>query len=354
MNVHEAAASARGGDRGGTCSTVARIMRAGHDGAETGAQAAHTFLGPCGRSPWQARGTGGRTAWYRHPATAATVAAALVGDECEDHSDGPLDERAARGAVARARPSGDDEQPPNVEWDGHGSGGDAVGAGWETRLMNPGDAVAFAIEQGGRVRVIGPGEVADITFASMASVVIVFPWAEGGRGNTRDVRTWVKVEVDGVVQGAWVSRAFASARAFWGRRRQRLQRRRWGRARRRRSGTHPRGQRQSRPAARQDRRGGPRPLGQRWSQTHRGPAERSGGGRRRRGDDRVPGRRCPFSAAVDPGRRRHGSHRRFCAMDSRSREPPPGEGAGSADLMAVEAHDHCVGDGAVRNPHARG
>ena len=123
MNVHEAAAGARGGDRAGTFSTVARITRAGPDGVETGAQSAHTFLGPCGRSPWQARGAGSRTAWYRHPARGATFAAALDGDEGEDRSDGPLDERAARGAVARARPGGDDEQPLDIEWDGHGSGG---------------------------------------------------------------------------------------------------------------------------------------------------------------------------------------------------------------------------------------
>ena len=123
MNVYEAAAGARGGDRGGTFSTVARITRARPDGVETGAQSAHTFLGPCGRSPWQARGAGGRTAWYRHPATGATVAAALDGDEGEDRSDGPPDERAARCAVARARPGGDDEQPLDIEWDGHGSGG---------------------------------------------------------------------------------------------------------------------------------------------------------------------------------------------------------------------------------------
>ena len=38
MNVHEAAAGARRGDRGGTFSTVARITRAGPDGVETGAQ----------------------------------------------------------------------------------------------------------------------------------------------------------------------------------------------------------------------------------------------------------------------------------------------------------------------------
>ena len=156
MNVHEAATGTRGGDRGGTFSTVARITRAGPDGTETGAQAAHTFLGPCGRSPWQARGAGSRTAWYRHPATAATVTAALGGGEGEDRDDRPPDERAARGAVAKARPDGDDEQPPRVEWDGHGSGGGEAEGGWETRL-NPGDAVAFAIEQGGSIRVIGPG-----------------------------------------------------------------------------------------------------------------------------------------------------------------------------------------------------
>ena len=64
---------------------------------------------------------------------------------------------------------------------------------------------------------IGPGEVADITLASRASVVIVLPWAEGGHGNARDVRSWVKVEVDGIAQGAWVSRALATTRASWGR-----------------------------------------------------------------------------------------------------------------------------------------
>ena len=104
MDVHEAAAGARGGGRGGTFSTVARIARAGPDGAETGAQAAHAFLGPCGRSPWESRGTGGRTAWYRHPTTAATVAAALTGAEEGTHSDEPLDEQAARVAMARACP----------------------------------------------------------------------------------------------------------------------------------------------------------------------------------------------------------------------------------------------------------
>ena len=83
---------------------------------------------------------------------------------------------------------GGDGQAQSIEWGGHGSGGGAVGGEWETRL-NPGDAVAFAIEQGGRVRVIGPGEVADIIFASRASVITAFPWAEGGHGNTRDVRT---------------------------------------------------------------------------------------------------------------------------------------------------------------------
>ena len=44
----------------------------------------------------------------------------------------------------------------------------------------------------------------------------MLPWAEGGRGSIRDVRTWAKVEVDGILQGAWVSRAFASARASRG------------------------------------------------------------------------------------------------------------------------------------------
>ena len=104
MNVHEAAAGARGGDQGGTFSTVARIVRAGPDGAETGAQAAHAFLGPCGRSPWEPRGAGSRTAWYRHLATAATVAAALTGAEQGTRSEEPLDEQAARDAMARACP----------------------------------------------------------------------------------------------------------------------------------------------------------------------------------------------------------------------------------------------------------
>ena len=141
---------------------------------------------------------------------------ALVGGDGEERSDEPLDERAARGAMAKACPSGGgDEQARGIEWDGHGSGGGAVGGEWGTRL-NPGDAVAFAIEQGGRVRVIGLGEVADITFASRASVVTAPPWAEGGRGNTRDVRTWVKVEVDGIVQGAWISRAHTTARVSGG------------------------------------------------------------------------------------------------------------------------------------------
>ena len=63
MNVHEVAAGARG-DQGGTFSTVVRIARAGSDGAESGSQPAHAFLGPRGRSPWEARGLGGRTAWY--------------------------------------------------------------------------------------------------------------------------------------------------------------------------------------------------------------------------------------------------------------------------------------------------
>ena len=205
-NVHEAASTARGGCRGGTFSTVARITRAGPDGEEVGTQAAHTFLGPCGRSPWQSRGPGGRTAWYRHPATAATLAAALGGEEGGTSEDEPLNERAARGAVARARPGGEEEQPIDFLWDEHGDGGAAASDAWETRL-DPGDAVAFAVEPGGTVKVTGPGEVADITLASRAAVVVVLPWAEGARGGVRNVRTWVKVEVDGIARGAWVSRA---------------------------------------------------------------------------------------------------------------------------------------------------
>ena len=146
----KAAAGARGCERGGTFSTVVRIVKAGPDGAETGAQAAHAFLGPCGRSPWESRGTGGRTAWYRHPATAAIVAAALAGAEEGALSDEPLGERTVRGAMAEACPGGGgEEQTQDVEWDGHGSGGGTDSGEWETRL-NPGDAVAFAIEQGGR------------------------------------------------------------------------------------------------------------------------------------------------------------------------------------------------------------
>ena len=353
MNVHEAAASARGGDRGGTFSTVARIMRAGPDGAETGAQAAHTFLGPFGRSPWETRGTGGRTAWYRHPATAATVTAALVSGDGEERSNEPLDERTARGAMAKACPSGGgDEQAQGVEWDGHGFGGGAVGGEWETRL-NPGDAVAFAIEQRGRVRVIGPGEVADITFASRASVVTALPWAEGGRGNARDVRTWVEVEVDEIVQGAWISRAHTTACASGGE-----------------GGDDPKGEGGPEssvddpgrthagsgspdPPTAETNTGGPWSMGPRRSQAHRRPGERSGEGRWRRSGGRLPGRRCPSPATVDSGRRRYGSHRRPGAMDSRPSEQPPREGAGSADLLAMETHDHRMGDGAVRNPQAR-
>ena len=58
--------------------------------------------------------------------------------------------------------------------------------------------------------------MANITLASKASVVIVLPWAEGGRGSNRDVRTWVRIEVDGIVQGAWVSRVPTPARASRG------------------------------------------------------------------------------------------------------------------------------------------
>ena len=187
-------------------------MRAGPDGAETGARAAHAFLGPCARPPWESRGTEGRTAWYRHPATAATVAAALTGAEEGTHSDEPLDERAARADMAKACPGGvGEEQAQSVEWDGHGSGSGTDSGERETRI-NPGDAVAFAIEQGGKIRVIGPGEVADIAFASRAPVVIALPWTEGGQGATRDVRAWVRVEVDGIVRGAWISRARTATR----------------------------------------------------------------------------------------------------------------------------------------------
>ena len=63
------------------------------------------------------------------------------------------------------------------------------------------------------LRVVGPGEVADVNFASRASVVIALPWAEGGRSNTREVKSWVKVEVDGIAHGAWVARAPAAARS---------------------------------------------------------------------------------------------------------------------------------------------
>ena len=48
-----------------------------------------------------------------------------------------------------------DGQTPNMGWDGHGSGGGTSSGEWETRT-DPGDAVAFAIEQGGKLRVIGP------------------------------------------------------------------------------------------------------------------------------------------------------------------------------------------------------
>ena len=243
-------------------------------------------------------GGGGRTAWYRLPATGATVAAALDGDEGEDRNDGPPDERAARGAVARARPGGDDEQPLDIEWDGHGSGGGEGEGGWETRL-NPGDAVAFATEQGGRVTVVGPGEVADITLASRASVVIVLPWAEGGRGNIRDVRTWVKVEI---AQGAWVSRALAATRASRGEGD---------------NGSVGGGEAEpdvddpgrshaasgsADPPPAETSAGEPWPMGQRRSQACRRPDGRPGRGRRRRGDGRVPGRHCPPAAAVDPSR----------------------------------------------------
>ena len=60
---------------------------------------------------------------------------------------------------------------------------------------------------------VGPGEVADINLASRASVVIVLPWVEGGRGSAREVKSWVKIEVDGIAHGAWVSRAPAAARS---------------------------------------------------------------------------------------------------------------------------------------------
>ena len=97
---------------------------------------------------------------------------------------------------------------------------------------------------------IGPGEVADITFASRASVVIAFPWVEGGHGAARDARAWVRVEVDGIVRGAWTSRASRSIPHTRGRSRQQPQRRGRNGARRGRSGAHPRGQRQLRFAAR--------------------------------------------------------------------------------------------------------
>ena len=150
MDVHGAAAGARGGDQGCTFSAVARIVRAGPGGAETSAQAAHAFRARAKRTATVGiTGTGGRTAWYRHPATAATVAAALTGAEEGTRSDEPLDERAARGAMARACPGGvGEEQTPSVEWDGHGSGGGTDSGEWETR-SSPGDAVAFAIEPGG-------------------------------------------------------------------------------------------------------------------------------------------------------------------------------------------------------------
>ena len=153
-----------------------------------------------------------RRGTYRHPAAAATVAAAFTGAEEGTRSAEPLDERAARVAMAKACPGGvGEEQTPSVEWDGHGSRGGTDRGEWETRI-NPGDAVAFAIEQGGKLRVIGPGEVADITLASRASVVIALPWTEGGQGAARDVRAWVRVEVDGIVRGAWTSLARTAMR----------------------------------------------------------------------------------------------------------------------------------------------
>ena len=79
MSVREAASGAQGGDQGGTFSTVVRIARAGFDGAESGAQPAHAFLGPCGQSPLEARGFGGRTALYRRHATVAIMSAAFAG-----------------------------------------------------------------------------------------------------------------------------------------------------------------------------------------------------------------------------------------------------------------------------------
>ena len=297
MNVHEAAASARVGDRGGTFSTVARIMRAWPDGAVTAAQAAHTILGPCGRSPWETRGTGGRTAWYRHPASAAIVAAALVGGGGEERSDEPLDERAARGAMAKACPSsGGDEQAQGVEWDGHGSGGGAVGGDWETRL-NPGDAVAFAIEQGGRVKVIGPGEVADITFASLASVVTrarTAARASGGEGGD-----------DSNDEGGAESGVDDPGRTHAG------------------SGSPD-------PPPAETSTGD---LG-RWVNDGfrriEGPADGQAGD----GGVEVAAD-CPSPATVDSWRRRYGGHRRPGAVDSCPREQPPREGAGSADLLAM-------------------
>ena len=63
---------------------------------------------------------------------------------------------------------------------------------------------------------ISPGEVADITFASRASVIVSLPWAEGDQGATRNVQAWMRVEVDGIVDGAWTARAHTAPRASGG------------------------------------------------------------------------------------------------------------------------------------------
>ena len=65
-----------------------------------------------------------------------------------------------------------------TRWDGHGRGGEAGSEEWETRI-DPGDAAACAIKQGGELRLIGPGEVADITFAARAAIIVSLPWADG-------------------------------------------------------------------------------------------------------------------------------------------------------------------------------
>ena len=238
----------------------------------------------------------------------------------------------------------------NFFWDEHGSGGDTASGDWETRL-DPGDAIAFAVEPGGRVRVVGPGEVADITLASRAAVVAVLPWAEGVRGGTRSVRTWVKVEVDGIVQGAWVSRAPAPVNPPQGV-----------------AGPNPSSANETGPDGSDPGRspatdGGLDPTPHeadaggvnRWIsdglarvEPPRDHAAGTSGGSRR-----MPRRRSPLDPTVGPQRQRLECHRCLCSVDSRARASSSEEGEGQADFVAMEARDHRLGNGTVRDPRAR-